>query len=221
MTFPAGTDISGANIIERLGIGHGTLTKAGTTVTLNVQNAVSVPGGTYIRLEMVNVKNPQFPFPNYQVTVTTRNPANGIIDGPTQSTAYNIKQIGRDDIAGSAITGPKIADNTITSTKPAESFMKRVSLLDDGLGNARGWNPNGMIDFFQISEPEVSGPSGDAIFFNIEVRTPGTSAMTTKGRETTAHNALTNTFNIRCFNPPPIGAELHYVIGKLPPHINS
>ena len=49
------------------------------------------------------------PSTSYQVIVTTRNAANGIIDGPTQSTAYTIKQIGTNVIADNAITTDKIA----------------------------------------------------------------------------------------------------------------
>src|ERR687891_2841872 len=78
--------------------------------------------------------NPLQPSASYQVTVTTRNAANAIIDGPSQSTAYTIKQIGTN----------AIADNSITSTKPAESFMKVVTVLDNAAGNARGWNPDGV-----------------------------------------------------------------------------
>jgi hypothetical protein len=94
---------------------------------------VNVPAGTKIRLEFANINNPLSPSASNQVSVITRNAANAIIDGPSQSTAYTIKQIGVN----------AIADNSITSTKPAESFMKRVTLIDNAAGNALGWNPDG------------------------------------------------------------------------------
>jgi hypothetical protein len=113
--------------------GPGTASKSGQTIIYTVTNAVNVPAGTKIRLEFANINNPLSPSASYQVSVTTRNAANAIIDGPSQSTAYTIKQIGVN----------AIADNSITSTKPAESFMKRVILIDNAADNALGWNPDG------------------------------------------------------------------------------
>jgi hypothetical protein len=122
VTFLAGTTIpAGAFFNEAEGIGAGTASKSGQTITYTVTNAVNVPAGTKIRLEFANINNPMNPSSAYQVTVTTRNAANAIIDGPSPSSAYTIKQIGVN----------AIADNSITSTKPAESFMKRVTIIDD------------------------------------------------------------------------------------------
>jgi hypothetical protein len=144
--FPAGTEIGTTNLlVEKEGIGDGTAAKTGTNrITYTVDNAVSVPAGTEIRLVFTPLSNPSAPAPNYQVTVTTRDSIGNVIDGPTNSLAYNIKQINTNDIgdnaittpkiadeaitstniADNAITTPKIADEAITSTKPAESFMK-------------------------------------------------------------------------------------------------
>jgi hypothetical protein len=82
------------------------------------------------------------------VTVITRNAANAIIDGPTQSTAYTMKQVGTN----------AIADSSITKTKPAESFMKKVPVADNAAGHARGWNPNGVATTFSITEPLAGNP---------------------------------------------------------------
>src|SRR5918996_1634311 len=138
VTFPAGTTIpAGAffNEAEKCVPGSncsvltGTASKSGQTITYTVTNAVNVPAGTKIRLEFANINNPLSPSASYKVTVTTRNAANAIIDGPTQSTAYTMKQIGVN----------AIADNSITSTKPAESFMKVVTKPDTDSGV--GWDP--------------------------------------------------------------------------------
>jgi hypothetical protein len=75
---------------------------------------VNVPAGTKIRLEFANINNPLNPSASYKITVTIGNAANAIIDGPTQSSAYTMKQIGAN----------VITDESITSSKPAESFMK-------------------------------------------------------------------------------------------------
>jgi hypothetical protein len=126
-------------------------------LSYTVTNAVNVPAGTKIRLEFANINNPLNPNTNYKVIVTTRNAGNTIIDGPTQSTAYTMKQIGSNVIANNAVTTPKIVDGSITSSKPAYDFMKLVTLQDDTVGNALGWNPNGISTDFSIEEPDHKG----------------------------------------------------------------
>ena len=102
VTFPAGTiipNIAFFNEAEKCVPGGnctvltGSAIKSGQTITYTVTNAVNVPAGTRIRLEFSNINNPLNPSANYKVTVTTRNAANAIIDGPSQSTVYSIKQI--------------------------------------------------------------------------------------------------------------------------------
>lgn len=118
VTFPAGTTVpTGASFNEAEGIGPGTVSKSGQTLTYTVTNAVNVPAGTKIRLEFANINNPLSPSANYKVTVTTRNAANTPIDGPTQSAAYTVKQIGPNVIANNAVTNAKIADFAVTTSK--------------------------------------------------------------------------------------------------------
>ena len=109
VTFPLGTTVpTSASFNEAEGIGPGTVSKSGQTLTYTVTNAVNVPAGTKIRLEFSNIVNPQNPSSSYQVIVRTRNVANVVMDGPTLSVAYNIKQIGTDDLENGAITTDKI-----------------------------------------------------------------------------------------------------------------
>ncbi len=62
VTFPADTTIpSGAFFNEAEGIGHGSVSKSGQTITYTVTNAVNVPAGTKIRLEFANINNPLNP----------------------------------------------------------------------------------------------------------------------------------------------------------------
>ncbi len=73
VTFPAGTTIPSSSFFnEAEGIGPGTVSKSGQTLTYTVTNAVNVPAGTKIRLEFSNINNPLNPSSNYKVTVTTR-----------------------------------------------------------------------------------------------------------------------------------------------------
>jgi hypothetical protein len=205
VTFPAGTTIpSGAFFNEAEGIGQGTASKSGQTITYTVTNAVNVPAGTKIRLEFANINNPLSPSANYKVTVTTRNAANAIIDGPTQSSAYTMKQIGVN----------AIADNSITSTKPAESFMKDVTVFDDAPGHAVGWDPTGAQTSFTISEQEAGGGT----FISVEVR--GGDNIN-RNCDTVAISDAANNFVINCLSAPPNGAFLHYVVMNLPPQFVS
>jgi hypothetical protein len=116
----------------------------------------------------------------------------------------------------------KIADNSITSSMPVETFMKRVTLLDNTAGNALGWNPDGATQSFEISEP------------NADVDTSYISASVTSSR--VAGGGLIslpctaapkwpggNAFTVVCTNgpgSPPNGAELHYIVISLPPHVS-
>jgi hypothetical protein len=212
MTFPAGTDISGVNILDRIGLGGGTLTKSGTTLTFTVNNAVSVPAGTFIRLEMVNVKNPQFPSPVYKIAVTTRDPANMVIDGTTESTAYIVRQIAAGDIANGAVSSAKITDGAITSTKPAESFMKRVFVNDNTPGgDAVGWTPNGALTQFTITEPAAVFNS----FVSVSLVGFGSPNCHAWG------SAMPGRFIMECEFAPSDFTTLSYVVENLPAHVIS
>jgi hypothetical protein len=237
VTFPAGTTIpSGAFFNEAEGIGPGTASKSGQTITYTVTNAANVPAGTKIRLEFANINNPLSPSANYKVTVTTRNAANTIIDGPTQSTAYTMKQIGTNAIANNAITSSKlgtfsvtdskldagsvstskIEDGAITSTKPAESFMKRVTVLDNAAGHAVGWDPDGSTLAFGIFEPDMSENRNNP-FIIVEVTGPNHISnfmlCHASGEDTPP-----DIFVVFCDSAPPNVSELHYVVGNLPEH---
>lgn len=202
VTFPPGTTIpNGAFFNEAEGIGPGTASKSGQTITYTVTNAVSVPVGTKIRLEFANINNPLQVSSNYKVTVTTRDAANAIIDGPSQSTAYTIKQIGTN----------AIADNSITSTKPAESYEKRVTVLDNAAGHAVGWDPDDSDTFFDITEPAVS------IMSMIQVEVP--SSVTNFHCDATF--PVDGLFRIICSSPPFDLSELHYVVMNLPARVVS
>jgi hypothetical protein len=114
VTFPAGTDVSIARLVEAEGIGKGVVgpgTISGQTVRYVVPAAgvTTIPAGTQIRIELSNIVNPSSPGNGFTVTVETRGTTNNIIDGPTQSFAYPIKQIGTGQIADNAVTGNKIA----------------------------------------------------------------------------------------------------------------
>ena len=116
ITFPPGIVIGAPiNLAEREGIGAGSAEKTSATqIRYTVTSAVSVAEGTKIRLEFFNIVNPTAPSTGYKVTVTTRNAAGTVIDGPTTSNGFSIKQMSTSQIADGAVTTGKIASDAIT-----------------------------------------------------------------------------------------------------------
>lgn len=147
VTFPAGTDVSIARLVEAEGIGEGAVgpgSIAGQTVTYLVKGAevTTIPAGTQIRLELANIVNPSSPGNGFTVTVETRGTTNNIIDGPTQSFAYPIKQIGTGQIADNAVTTPKIADNAILP-QVVERDGASVSVNSNGFASGQAFCMSG------------------------------------------------------------------------------
>ncbi len=173
---------------------------------------MNVPAGTKIRLEFANINNPLNPSANYKVTVTTRDTFNNIIDGPTQSTAYTIKQIGANVLANNAITTPKLADNSITSTKPNQNFMKRATLTDNVAGNNLGWNPDGAKTQFAITETNLRTDTSSYVRVFVEnFAAPFSKCVVV--------SINVPVFNISC-NPAPLnGAQLNYIVDNLPANV--
>lgn len=98
----------------------------------------------------------------------------------------------------------------MTSTKPAERFMKRVTVFDDAAGHALGWDPNGVTTSITITEPAV-----------IHIDFSFISAVT---RNNPLDNCWATTgftpgqFFVTCQSAPGGGEELHYIITNLPAH---
>ena len=119
ITFPPGTLIGAApRLVEREGIGAGNAIQVSNTkISYTVISPVSIPEGTKIRLEFFNLVNPTLPSTGYKVTVTTRNEGGTVIDGPTASNGFSMKQIGTGQIADGAITSNKIPPSEIGGDK--------------------------------------------------------------------------------------------------------
>jgi hypothetical protein len=215
MDFPAGTYVGSALIVEATGIGPGTVSaSAGEVLTYTVTNAVNVPANTIIRIQMSNINNPSTPGASFTVSITTRNAANGVIDGPTPTQAYNLVQVGNAQIAPGAVTTTKIATGAVSSTDVAESFMKRVRVLDDAAGHAVGWDPDDVETSFTISEPALTCViPGVCSFISIFVLGLGSCQVIDFRADIDPHR-----FQILCSSAPIGGSQLHYVVENLPLH---
>jgi hypothetical protein len=213
MDFPAGTGVGAAGIIERVGIGGGTLLKSGSSITYDVTTPVSIPAGTFIRLEMFGIKNPITPSTTFTAMITTRDSGGNLIDGPSPTNVYTIKKIVSSDIA----------DGAITSTKPAESFMMKNRLLNDAAGNAAGWNPNSVTTTFTISTPvDITGcgagsPCTSVIMWVQNQNAGGLNHFC----DVTQVNWFFNEIEVTCSNAPDETDELHYLLVTVPSNIAS
>jgi hypothetical protein len=105
--FPPGTNIANAKLVDTAGLGPGTFTISGQTITYTVAPEVLVPANTELRLQYDNILNPSIPDANLTVRITTKDTAGSVIDSGT-SLAYKIRQIGTEDISNKSITREKI-----------------------------------------------------------------------------------------------------------------
>jgi hypothetical protein len=202
MEFPAGTNLDARILIERVGIGGGTLDISGNSLIYRLDDPVSVPAGTFIRLEIGNIKNPQTVDTQLAVTITTMGSAGSVIDGPTQTNAYFVHQIGTVHLANGAVTTGKIANDAITASKVSPSFMKSVTLTD----GQSGWNPNGIQISFAIAEPAATA-SNTYIYVGLEE----TSLLPVA---CTVQSVSAGTFTVACEAPPGDGSKLRYTVIK-------
>jgi hypothetical protein len=222
MTFPTGFDVSSATkLIERSGIGAGILSApSSTTLIYTVNSPVIVHAGTTIRLEIGRIVNSNTAG-SFKVSIATeRTTTPIIIDGPTLSNFFPIKDIGTNDIRANSVTSSKIADNSVTSSKVADNsiigddistgFMIRKTMHDDTAGHANGWNPDASTTEYAISDSDISGASSSEFV----------SVMILSGNPVFCAAAIGDAglFGVYCNSPPGESAELDYIISKLPPH---
>jgi hypothetical protein len=110
--FPPGTNIANAKLVDTAGLGPGTFTISGQTITYTVAPEVLVPANTELRLQYDNILNPSIPDANLTVRITTKDTAGSVIDSGT-SLAYKIRQIGTEDISNKSITREKIKPGAV------------------------------------------------------------------------------------------------------------
>ncbi|MGI0043443.1 MAG: hypothetical protein ACRD47_07010 [Nitrososphaeraceae archaeon] len=167
--FPAGTNIAAAGVIERVGIGGGALTKAGSTLTYDLTTPVNITAGTFIRLEMFGIKNPGVPSTTYTATITTRDSGGAVIDGPSQTNVYTMRQIGTTDIVPGAIRQTRVQRaSTLFDIAPGSSLtitsppcLAPEDIQGGGYGTT---NTNGLVNI--VAEFSVDTNADPDIFLD-------------------------------------------------------
>jgi hypothetical protein len=184
LTFPAGTIVSSAAVVEASGIGPGTFSNSGQTVTYTVTSPTTIAAGVTVRLQVDYIFNPPTPNPvgGYKIQVTTKNPTGMTIDTGMTS-GYQIKQIGTADIADNAVTTAKIGNSQVTTSNLAfgavtETKIKLGSIIADNIQDS-------AVQTTKIADEAVTSPkiaSGavrlDTIIVvgSIQVVQPGSTA---------------------------------------------
>lgn len=202
MIFPPGTYLGAARLLEFEGIGKGTPEfLGGSTLIYNVNSPVSIPAGTEIRLEFMNINNPPTPSNSDTVTVTTRDTSSVIIDGPTVSPIYVMKQIGTNDIANGAITANKVSSSFMISR-----------ILQDG---QNGWNPDAPLglDTFTISDSAVKA-SNSHVYMSVDE--PSDVGPLAVNVVCMVEDIVNNQFEVVCDLPPADGSVLRYTVINQP-----
>jgi K319-like protein len=133
MTFPAGTNVASPILVEVSGLGPGSLSVSGQTLTYNVASPVSVPAGVYLRLEIWRISNPATPSSSLAVQIATKTSGGSTIDTGT-STVYFVRQIGTGDIADNAITSAKIQAEGVGESDIAKSAITTIKIAPGAVG---------------------------------------------------------------------------------------
>jgi hypothetical protein len=81
IAFPAGYNVAGTSLIERVGIGAGTISRTGNTIIYTVTSPASIAANTLIRIELANIVNTNVGA-TASIGITTKGTNGNIIDGP-------------------------------------------------------------------------------------------------------------------------------------------
>jgi hypothetical protein len=156
LTFPTGSNLNTAVLLEVSGVGSGLASISGQKLTYAITTAANVPASATIRLEVGNIVNPILPNNALTVQVTTKDAAGAVIDSGI-SAGYPIKQIGSTDIANNAITTTKIQDGQVGTSDLADNSVSTTQfgskLADNAVTNPK--IANNSITTAKIQDGQV------------------------------------------------------------------
>jgi hypothetical protein len=138
--FPPGFQLGNVNLLERSGIesllsfSSSAASLANGIIRLKVDPAQTIGAENIIKLDFDNIINSHVPGNNYQVTITTKDTKNNIIDGPVVSAPFGLKEN-----TDAEITTENSAnkDNSINESTTAEESDDKIIVgelnEDDGV----------------------------------------------------------------------------------------
>jgi hypothetical protein len=134
MEFPTGFDVTDVSLINKTGIGDGTIEDQGQAVVYNVTVPAEVTEGTPITIELGNIVNTQTAGTDYAVTVTTYAAGPTEIDGPTNSAPFEIVAGEADHfVVETENSGTEIAGEPFTVTITAYDQYNNIATSYTGV----------------------------------------------------------------------------------------
>src|SRR5437867_1807406 len=124
ITFPDGFNVAGAKLLLTQGTGAGSLSVSGQTVKYTIATPASVPASKSMMIMIGNIVNPAIT--SNQVSITTRDAAAVIIDGPTNSATFTLTRVTNSMVqSGIALTGSASIDSR---TLAVDSINDKVGI---------------------------------------------------------------------------------------------
>jgi len=133
MTFPVGYDLSKIQLIEASGIGTGTISLSGQSVLYNVITPVSIPKGTSIMIMMGKIVNSAVTQNN--LNITTIDPFNITIDGPTKAPTLTLKSVTSTMLATNAVIASKIFQGAVINSKISNNAINGTQIQANSLSD--------------------------------------------------------------------------------------
>ena len=172
LKFPPGFQLGNANLLQKSGIkSHlffsSSFRSTDDTIKLVAYPAQTVGSDRTIRLNMGNIINSYSPGNDYQVSVTTRDAANNIIDGPTVSVPFELKQnnyaiSSSSDSKPGIITQESVSQQYSTADRNLGPYVNEIKETTTGTGTAEGESySNNTIIVDELNEED--GVSKDLI----------------------------------------------------------
>lgn len=210
-TFPAGFNINSVRIIEVQNIAAGTVQVSGQTLTYQVSGTSppTISAGTAVKIMVARIVNPTATLTN-TVSIATKTGAGTIIDGPTNSVAFTLSNIGSSKLADNAVTSAKIVSGAVTSSDIADNT---VGTLDIGNGAVTGSDiANGAVTSGKLGVNSVS--SSNILDSSITSQDIASGAIQTSDVATTfiKNVVLTDSPGSNALGWNPDGAKTTFVI---------
>src|SRR3989475_12326406 len=125
VTYPAGFNVAGTKLLEVSGVGSGSLSISGQTLTYTIASPVSVAAGKAIKLMFGNIKNGA----TASNTVAISTIDGGVpIDSGTGT--FALTQITNSMIATSAVTNSKLSSNAVSLSKMQANSVDSSKIAD-------------------------------------------------------------------------------------------
>ncbi len=128
ITFPAGFNIANAKLIEAGGIGTGSTSVSGQTLTYTVSSPVSISSGKTIMIMLGKMVNNAVA--SNTVSITTKDGSSIVIDGPTTSPTFTLQPVSTPMLGITSVTQARIATGAVTLPTLVANSVNSSRIVD-------------------------------------------------------------------------------------------